>query len=137
MTPEQITQVRSSFALTLPRSGQIAAAFYERLFRTTPQLRPMFKTDIAEQGRKLMLTLATIVANLDKLDVLLPEAAELARRHQLYGVRDAHYALVGTALIETLRAELGERFTPAIEAAWSVAYQALSGAMIASAKDAA
>lgn len=136
MTPQQIDLVKSSFALALPKSDQVAKAFYDRLFAAAPDVQSMFRTDMASQGQKLMLTLATIVSNLDRLDVLLPEATELARRHVSYGAVDAHYATVGNALIATLRAELGGRFTPETEAAWTTAYATLSEAMIASTRTA-
>ena len=137
MTPQQIALVRSSFALALPVSNEVAADFYRRLFVIAPHVRPLFSTDIAEQGRKLMLTLASIVADLDRLDVLVPRAVELARRHVAYGARDEHYDAVGTALIETLRDRLGARFTPEVEAAWAAAYGTLADAMIAGVRQAA
>jgi nitric oxide dioxygenase len=45
-------------------------------------------------------------------------------------VRDEHYAIVGKALIETLREALGEAFGAEVEQAWASAYAALAGAML-------
>ena len=47
-----------------------------------------------------------------------------------YGVREAHYATVGAALLWTLEAGLGEAFTPAVRAAWTTAYGTLATVMI-------
>lgn len=129
MTPQQIDLVRSSFSKVMPIADQASALFYGRLFELRPDYRAMFAADITEQRRKLMLTLATIVADLDKLDVIGPIAADLGARHKGYGVTAADYAPVGEALIWTLRQGLGAAFTPAVEAAWGAAYALLSAAM--------
>lgn len=137
MTPEQIRLVRNSFALVLPVAPKAAEMFYARLFAIAPEVRPLFRSDMAAQGRKLMLMLTTVVADLDRPDRLLPAAVELARRHVGYGARDAHYVLVGRALIDTMREALGPAFDQQTEAAWAAAYATLSGAMIAGARRAA
>jgi nitric oxide dioxygenase len=137
MTPEQIKLVKSTFVFALPISDQVASDFYGRLFAACPHLRRLFATDMTLQRQKLMLTLAAIVNDLDRLDQLVPMVSELARRHVGYGARDDHYAPVGAALIETLRSALGPRFTPDVEGAWGAAYALLSGAMIQAVRKAA
>lgn len=79
--------------------------------------------------------LALVVNGLDKLDVILPAVQQLARRHNNYGVVDAHYEAVGDTLLWTLRHGLGSDFTADVEAAWTEAYGALSDVMIAAAKE--
>ena len=85
---------------------------------------------MAEQGRKLMATLAVVVNGLNKLDAILPAASVLARRHVGYGVKATHYAPVGAALLWTLEKGLGPSWTPEVAAAWTLAYTTLSGFMI-------
>ncbi len=131
MSPEAIRLVKTSFAYVIPISGEASRLFYDRLFSISPELRALFTRDMQEQGRVLMLTLATIVHDLDKLDRLVPAAQDLARRHVQYGVIDAHYPLVGDALLWTLEQGLGPRFTPAVRAAWAEAYGLLADAMTA------
>jgi nitric oxide dioxygenase len=70
------------------------------------------------------------VGSLDDMSDLLPRAATLAQHHVLYGVQDSHYALVGQALLWTLEREFGADWTPAMAAAWSRTYEALSDYMI-------
>lgn len=137
MSPDQVRLVKESFVHALPMADEVARTFYDRLFAAAPAVRPLFKNDMAEQRRKLMMTLTFIVGHLDRLDVLLPQAVELARRHVGYGARDHHYPAVGGALIEALRFKLGARFTPDVERAWAAAYGALSTAMVEGAKRAA
>jgi hemoglobin-like flavoprotein len=133
MTPENQALVRDSFAKVVPIAPAAAAMFYDRLFALDPSLRPLFKGDMAEQGRKLMAMIGTAVANLGKLDVIIPAVQELGRRHVGYGVQPAHYDTVATALLWTLEQGLGADFTPATRAAWTEAYSILAGVM----KDAA
>lgn len=130
MTEDEIACVRESFALVRPVADQAAAAFYERLFRVAPQVRPMFKGDMAAQGRKLMATIGMVVASLDDLGGLLPAVEALGRRHVAYGAQPAHYAVVGECLVATLREALGDAFPAETEAAWLSAYATLSGAMV-------
>jgi nitric oxide dioxygenase len=130
MTPDQITAIQHSFAKVPPISEQAAALFYGRLFEIAPSVKPLFRGDMAEQGRKLMATLAVVVNSLGNLSAILPAASALARRHVGYGVKAEHYAPVGEALLWTLQRGLGEYWTPDLASAWSAAYGLLSEFMI-------
>jgi hemoglobin-like flavoprotein len=129
LTPENQQLVRDSFAKAVPVAPQVAALFYERLFELDPTLRSLFKGDMREQGRKLMAMLGTAVANLDRLETIMPAVADLGRKHIEYGVQPAHYDTVAAALLWTLDQKLGEAFTPSVEAAWKEAYTALAAVM--------
>jgi hemoglobin-like flavoprotein len=137
MTPDQIALVKSTFVFALPISDAVATKFYDQLFKRCPHLRLLFAEDMSAQRQKLMLTLTAIVTDLDHLDRLLPMVTELARRHIGYGVKDEHYAPVGSALLDALRVALGARFTAEVEAAWTAAYGVLSGAMMQAVRKAA
>lgn len=137
MRPDQIALVKTSFVHALPISDAVAADFYARLFAACPHLRRLFAEDMASQRQKLMLTLTAVVSDLDRLDRIVPQIVELARRHIGYGAREEHYAPVGAALIEALRKALGTRFTPAVEEAWGAAYGLLANAMIEAVRKAA
>jgi len=129
MTPEKIALVRNSWQQVLPIKDTAAQLFYGQLFELDPSLRGLFKGDMAEQGRKLMAMINTVVISLDKLGPILETIEDMGRRHVAYGVTEAHYDTVGSALIWTLGQGLGEQFTPAVEDAWADAYTALASAM--------
>ncbi|MHB0952237.1 MAG: globin family protein [Allorhizobium sp.] len=131
MTPEDIDLVQSSFAKVVPIREAAASLFYGRLFEIAPEVKPLFKGDISEQGRKLMTTLGVVVNGLKNLEAIIPAAEGLAVKHVAYGVRAEHYPPVGEALIWTLEQGLGDDFTPETRAAWIAAYTTLSGVMIA------
>jgi hemoglobin-like flavoprotein len=107
--------------------------FYDRLFMLNPALRPLFKGDMPEQGRKLMAMIGTAVANLHRLDDIVPAVRDLGRRHGGYGVQSDDYDTVATALLWTLEQGLGADFTPATRDAWTTCYVVLAGEMKAAA----
>jgi hemoglobin-like flavoprotein len=133
MTPDQITLVQQSFAKVAPISEQAAVIFYDRLFEVAPSVKPMFPTDMTEQRKKLMATLAVVVNGLGNLESVLPAASALAKRHVGYGAKAEHYPVVGGALLWTLEKGLGDAWTPDVAEAWTTAYGTLSGFMISEA----
>jgi hemoglobin-like flavoprotein len=130
VTPAQIDLVQSSFAKVAPIAETAAGLFYGRLFEIAPQVQPLFRGDMKDQGRKLMTTLGVVINNLKNPDVIVPAAKALAVKHVAYGVTAEHYAPVGAALIWTLEQGLGDEFTPETRDAWVAAYTLLSGVMI-------
>lgn len=130
MNSTQVEIVQSSFAKVLPIADQAAGIFYRKLFEIAPQVRPMFKGDMTEQGAKLMSTLRVIVNGLSDLESILPAAERLAKKHVDYGVEAEHYAVVGEALLFTLATGLGEDYDAATSDAWAAAYTLLSEYMI-------
>ncbi len=137
MTPAQIVLVKSSWAKVEPISDKAAELFYGKLFELAPQVKPMFKSDITEQGEKLMKMLSAAVAGLDDLPALIPVVKDLAVRHIDYGVEDAHYDVVGEALLWTLGAGLGDAFTDDVKAAWTETYTTVATVMKEAAAEAA
>jgi len=133
MTPDQVKLVQDSFSKVAPISDQAAMIFYDRLFEVAPQVRAMFPSDMAEQRKKLMATLAVVVNGLSNLQAVLPAASALAKRHVSYGATPEHYPVVGGALLWTLEKGLGDAWTSDVAAAWTTAYGTLSGYMISEA----
>ncbi|MCG8393664.1 MAG: globin domain-containing protein [Pseudomonadales bacterium] len=130
MTPEQIALVQDSWAKVEGISDQAAALFYERLFTTDPSLKPLFKGNMEEQGKKLMTMIGVAVKGLDKLDTIVPAVQKLGARHKDYGVKPADYDTVAQALLWTLGQGLGDAFDNETEAAWTAAYALLATTMI-------
>lgn len=129
MTPHQVQLIQGSWQKVVPIKEQAAELFYGKLFQLAPALRPLFKGDMKEQGRKLMTMLNTVVVQLERLDTLLPAVQDLGKRHAGYGVKPEHYAAVGSALLWTLDAGLGDAFTGEVREAWAAAYGVLAGVM--------
>ena len=131
MTPTEVGLIRASWAAVEPIADTAASLFYARLFELDPAIERLFRrTDMAAQRKNLMQTLTVVVKSLDRLDQIVPAVQALGRRHAGYGVREAHYATVGAALLWTLDQGLGEAFTPAVREAWITAYGTLATVMI-------
>ena len=129
MTTNQKSLVRETFAKVVPIADTAAGLFYGRLFEMDPSLRPLFRSDIGAQGKKLMQMIGLAVRGLQSLDTLLPAVQELGRRHRVYGVEEKDYDTVGKALLWALEQGLGADFTPQVQEAWLATYQLLAETM--------
>ncbi len=137
MTPEQVGLIKGSWSQVLPISDKAAELFYGKLFELDPDLKPLFKGNMEEQGKKLMKMINTAVNGLDRLDEIVPAVQQLGARHVEYGVKDADYDTVGAALLWTLEAGLGDAFTEDTKVAWAAVYGVLADTMKAAAAEAA
>src|SRR5438876_9427840 len=108
MTGDQIYLLRRSFHRVEQQAQVAALVFYRRLFELYPKLRPLFRTEIEEQARKLMEMLALALSLSEQPDCLQRELREMGARHVGYGVRDEHYQTVGRAMFDMLAQVLGE-----------------------------
>ena len=129
MTPRQVELVRKTWSGLEGNAEQVAELFYARLFQLDPALRSLFKKDMRAQGRMLTSVISMAIAQLDRLDVLGPVVHALGKRHATYGVQDAHYATVGSALLDTLATGLGPDFTAEMRDAWTEVYRVLASTM--------
>ena len=129
LTVTQKNLVQESFKTIVPIADDAAQLFYQRLFELDPSLRHMFRGDMKEQRKKLMQMITAAVKGLDRLEQLVPVVEDLGRRHTGYGVTDAHYDTVGSALLWTLEMGLGSAFTPETKEAWAAVYGLLATTM--------
>ena len=128
MTPAQITIVEETLgALDLEA---LTVDFYRRAFERTPALASMFTSDPAIQRARFAAELDEIVRSIRSLDTFAAEVRSLGQRHRDYGVRAAHYRLMGDALLAALAAALGDRWTADVEEAWMLAYNLTSETMM-------
>ena len=130
MTPKQVELVQTTWEKVVPIADTAAALFYGKLFELDPSLKPLFTSDIKEQGKKLMQMITVAVRGLGDLGKLVPAVQALGRRHVAYGVKDEHYATVGAALLWTLEKGLGDAFTPEVKEAWAAVYGILADTMM-------
>ena len=130
MTPEQKELVKESCAKVQPIQETAAELFYGRLFEKYPEVKPYFKGEMNEQGRKLMAMINTAVNGLDYLEALIEPLKQSGMAHKAYGVKAEDYDKVGDAFLWTLAQGLGDAFTPDIKEAWTVTYTTVADVMI-------
>ena len=129
MMPEQIHLLRKSFDRLERQSHVAALIFYRRLFELDPTLRPLFKTNIEDQARKLMEMLGLALSLTEQPGALETELMASGARHVGYGVREEHYATVGRAMLDMLAEVLGRNFTAATQQAWLEFYTFIADTM--------
>lgn len=134
MDKQTVILVQSTWVNVAAIAPQAAALFYQNLFQADPSIKPLFKGNMEEQGKKLMQMIGAAVGKLNDLETLVPILQSLAKRHVGYGVKEAHYDTVGAALLKTLEQGLGSAFTPDVKAAWTSVYGVMSNVMISAAK---
>jgi len=61
--------------------------------------------------------------------------APLGRDHRKFRVESVHFGMIGQALIDSLRAFAGERWSPAYEQAWQDAYRVIARKMLTAAQE--
>jgi len=135
MTQDQIALVKKSWRLFRSiEPAVVGDLFYSKLFADNPSIKKMFPADMGLQYIKLIDMLSAIVSRLDQLDTFSEEIAAMAKRHVKYGVRPAHYKLVGKALMWTLEKGLGNDWNDDLKLAWHNCYALLSTTMIEAAE---
>ena len=129
ISTKQKQLVQESFLKVIPIAGVAGDIFYKTLFEYSPELKPLFKSDLKSQGKKLLTTLALAVKGLDDMDKLVPVLQQLAERHVDYGVKAEHFTPVGNALLSTLKQGLGDDFTPEVRQAWVDVFRVVATTM--------
>ena len=69
------------------------------------------------------------------MDGLVSMLKKLGKTHVKYNVEEAHYPVVGQALLGTLSDALGDKLTAEDKAAWEEIYGVISSTMIAGANE--
>lgn len=130
MSPENEQLIRESWKLLEPQAAQFAGLFYDRLFEMDPQVRALFATtDMDRQRVKFVDMLRVLVKGMDDPAHLVSEVAASGRRHADYGAQDAHYGVVGAALLWAIEQGMGDRFDHATRDAWRELYTLISAVM--------
>jgi hemoglobin-like flavoprotein len=133
MNHRQLELVRSSYERIRMVRPLFADLFHRRLFLVAPRLEPLFHADPAWRDAVFLDVVDTVVARLDRLDLLLPMLAAHARRWSRHGVLDTDYAHAGKALAWTVEQLLP---APAAIVAWRDTFEFLAAVMKRAVSDA-
>lgn len=78
----------------------------------------------------MIVTVGTAVAGLNNIESLIPVLQDLGFTHAKVGIKPEHYAVVGKALQNTLKAGLKKSYTSEIRRAWDMVYGIVTQTMI-------
>ena len=130
LTPEQCRLVRLSVESLRDQADPLSLLFYGKLFELDPSASRLFHHDLAQNGRKVIDTLAAVADSLADFDAVRPRLARLGRQHAEYGVRPEQYEIAAAALLWAIAQTLGADFDPPMRQAWSLAVASVAGAML-------
>lgn len=138
MLSEQSTPVvRATLPVVGAAIGEIAEAFYTRLFEDRPELlRDLFNRGNqanGEQQKALAGSIAAFAGLLVEHPESRPDAmlARIAHKHASLGITSDQYKLVHQHLFAAIVEVLGDAVTPAVAAAWDEVYWLMANALIA------
>src|SRR5436305_9964876 len=103
--------IRESYAQVQPRAPEVMQLFYAMLFAIAPTTRELFAANMEVQRSRFWRGLMHIVQHFDRPDELVPFLHQLGRDHRKFGVLDAHYDAMGTALVTSLKQYAGAAWT--------------------------
>jgi hemoglobin-like flavoprotein len=129
MTPDDIQQIRTSYAEVASRPRQLAARFYQELFAAAPHLRPLFPSDLASLQGHFEAALGLVIRNLDEVRALRESLQELGAQHVHWGARPEDYVVAREALVAAIRA-LAPAWSDALERHWRSAITAIIVPMV-------
>jgi nitric oxide dioxygenase len=130
MTEESLQRISRNYDFLANRMPEVTHSFYRRLFSAHPELRPLFRLDIAVQSQHLASALALIVRNLRLMDALEHPLMDLGAGHASVGTRPEHYPVVCRTMIEAMREASGGQWSAALEQDWVTLLQHISRIMM-------
>jgi hemoglobin-like flavoprotein len=134
--PLQVGILEESFDLVAPRGEELVDRFYNHVFTTAPEIKPLFAH--ADWTRQVQMALGVFVLlrkSLRNLESIVPALRSLGARHANYGARPEHYAIFGEALLSTMAEIAGSAWRPEYTEAWAAAYQVLQDTLLCGATE--
>lgn len=150
-----IRSVKQSWTIVESLGTEVVAElFYKNLFKIAPVTKELFPITVRNRHRdwsskeeedendpvnspalrklfsKVLDAVGTAVAGLQDMASLVPHLTALGMRHVNYNTDAQHFAYGGQALLLTLRAGLGELYTPDVETAWKLVYDFVSATIV-------
>lgn len=124
----QIEVVRSTWKSVLPFRDDVAHLLYKRLFEIEPELSVLFRGDMQDGVKKIILMLDLAITNLEQLEQVMPALQELSNRYVQSGMK-MNSNVVRNTLISTFEQYLGDAFTMNLRNDLIQSYDLLHGVM--------
>lgn len=129
MTEGDLAIVDRSFRRLVSQGEDFGVLFYDTLFRSYPDLRSLFPSDMRQQQVRLVQMLRQLIDSAHA-PADMPGLAALARRHVEIGIRPEYFSMFGQALFESFAVALDGDFTPEVRTAWERAYTRIAGVLM-------
>ncbi|KAH7136003.1 globin-like protein [Dendryphion nanum] len=133
ITPEQAAIIKATVPVLAQHGMAITTKFYHDMLEANPALKNIFNQTHQATGHQpaaLAGALYAYAANIDDLGKLGPAVELICHKHVSLYIRPEHYDIVGSNLLATMKAVLGDACTDAVLDAWGAAYWQLADIMI-------
>ena len=111
----------------------ITEHFYPLLFEQHPEVIPYFNQTNQRKGTQPKALANAVVAygaNIDELGNLSDAVKKIVHKHASLGIQPEQYDAVGSCLLQSIKAVLGEAATEEVINAWAAAYGQLAQILI-------
>lgn len=125
MLSESTIAIVKATAPAMHQHGEAITRHMYGVLLRDPAIRSIFDPTHQRNGSQAKALAGAIAAyadNIDNLAALGPTVERIAERHASLGVQPHHYDIVGTTLLASVKAVLGDVATPSIIDAWGEAY---------------
>lgn len=133
ITSEQKELIKGTVPILKENGIALTGHFYQRMFKHNPELKNVFNMG-NQQNQKQQMSLALAILayaeNIENPSVLSEAVTKIGHKHKSLDIRPEHYAIVGKHLLASIQEVLGEKATPELLEAWSLAYNQLAAIMI-------
>jgi hemoglobin-like flavoprotein len=130
LTSQQLDDLRNSLRMLAPLGDKLATAFFNRLFKAHPPLRPLFPLEVTRRNQDLMAALGTLAKNAHRLNAIEHLLAEFGDRNQRSGILPHHYGVARDAMLDSMREVITEQWTADMDAGWSTVLNAASAMIL-------
>src|SRR5262245_30205642 len=100
MDLESCRRIAESYDQIAHHANRMVNSFYERFFRTCPEVRQLFREDMTIQKEHLAATLALVARNIEHLDILQEPIMLLGIQHVGFGAKAHQYLIVRELLLQ-------------------------------------
>ena len=140
VSPDRLIALRKFFAAIEPRTPEVVALMYARLFAAVPEAASLFKGDLQDQQQRFGLMLQSIV-RLTRSSHLWPVSAftgqasvpavdMLGTRHADAGVVPEHFELMKQVLCDCCAEMFPKDFTPPVQEALAFIFDVMSRSLV-------
>lgn len=131
MQEKHINLIINSFDRLENREG-VVKQFYDELFDLYPELEALFvDIDLTQQRKDLVQSLTLIIQSLRNPAMLRSALSQMVDQNATdYHTQVSYFPMIGEALLSALSHQLGVYWTPEVENAWVMGYQALVDLMM-------
>ena len=128
-----IDVIKATVPAVAVHAEDITSHFYPLMFEEFPEVKVFFNQSHQEHGQQPKALAAALVAyasNIENLSVLTSAVDAIVNKHVSLNIQPEQYDIVGSCLLKSIKAVLGDAATDEVIEAWGKAYWQLATLLI-------